>query len=101
MWDLLPRTVLVNRKRGSQAADWFWKMSRGRQAIAEEGARLHESGLAAEAIDLKRLDRLIADWPDTAAVNIQGRWHIETYQAALTRGLAAGHFLRSFERNNR
>ena len=100
MWDLLPRAVLVNRKRGDQAADWFWKMSRRRQAIAEEGARLHEAGLAAEAIDLKRLDQLIADWPDIAP-DKQGQRHAETYQAALTRGLAAGRFLRLFERNNR
>jgi asparagine synthase (glutamine-hydrolysing) len=97
MWNLIPPTVLANGKRGIQAADWFDKLSRGRTAMAEEIACLHGSRLAAEVIDLKRLDQLVSNWP--AATNASGRQSDE-YQLALTRGLSSGRFLRLLERNN-
>jgi len=99
MWGLLPAPVLTNRRRGDQAADWFGKMSRGRRAMVEENERLRASSLAAEALDLDRLDRLISNWPE-AKNTVQGRV-AEDYRLALTRGLASGRFLQSFERSNR
>ncbi len=98
MWNLLPPMVLANRKRGFQAADWFGKMSRSRDAMAEEMAGLQASNLAAEAVDLHRLAGLISNWPIAAS---NGRRQKEDYQLALPRALASGRFLRLFERNNR
>jgi asparagine synthase (glutamine-hydrolysing) len=95
MWGLLPATVLTNRKRGNQAADWFDKMSSNKKNMAEEIAKLQNSKLAAEAIDLNRLDQLIRDWPNAA--NNTGRQRDE-YQRTLATGIAAGRFLQLFER---
>jgi asparagine synthase (glutamine-hydrolysing) len=100
MWDLLPPMVLANRKRGTQAADWFGKMSRGRDAMGEEITRLKASSLASEAIDLESLDQLIGNWPNTTTDQTDRRL-TDAYEMALSRGLASGHFLRLFERNNR
>jgi asparagine synthase (glutamine-hydrolysing) len=100
MWNLLPPVVLTNRRRGSQSADWFEKMSTRRDAMTDEIAHLHCSRLAAEAIDLKNLDHLVGKWPVTTDKKNERRL-ANAYQLALARGLASGRFLRLFERNNR
>jgi asparagine synthase (glutamine-hydrolysing) len=97
MWGVLPAAVLTNRRRGNQAADWFLKLSRNRQKLADEVAGLRSSKLAAEAIDLDRLEALTSKWPEVATYK-----HRQTsdYQLALTGGISAGRFLRLFERSN-
>jgi asparagine synthase (glutamine-hydrolysing) len=100
MWNMLPPAVLANPKRGTQAADWFGKMSQSREALAEEVSQLRGSSLAAEAIDLKKLDQLVRDW-SAAAENKHSHKVSELYQFALSRGLASGRFLRLLERSNR
>jgi asparagine synthase (glutamine-hydrolysing) len=100
MWNLLPRDVLTNRKRGSQAADWFGKLSRRREAMAEEIKELHKSDLVAEAIDLATLDRIISNWPGETS-NSNNRRRLEEYEFALTRAIASARFLRLFDHRNR
>jgi asparagine synthase (glutamine-hydrolysing) len=97
MWGLVPRSVLTKRKRGIQAADWFGKMSRTKDILSEEISDLRKSALAAEAIDLEQLDRLLRNLPGQFP---RTRADKEAYELALPRGLGIGSFLRFFERNN-
>ena len=98
MWGLLPETVLTNRLSGLQAADWYEKLGRRRQALAAEIAALRDSPLARRAVDLARLERAVETWPT-------GGWNTraiaEEYQLALTRGIAGARFLRWTEDANR
>jgi asparagine synthase (glutamine-hydrolysing) len=98
MWGLLPEIVLTNRLDGLQSADWYEKLEVRRSSLAAELADISTSPLARKAIDLDRLDRAIRNWPK------QG-WHtrqvIVEHHHALTRGIAAGRFLRWFETANR
>jgi asparagine synthase (glutamine-hydrolysing) len=97
MWGLLPETVLTSRLSGLQAADWYEKLERQRDQLADEIAELSKSPLACRVIDLARLDRAMKNWPT-------GGWHtpeiFTEYNLALTRGVAAGRFLRWFESAN-
>jgi asparagine synthase (glutamine-hydrolysing) len=98
MWGLLPQTVLTNRLSGLQAADWYEKLESQRGELARQIAELSESALARRVIDLKRLESAIKNWPT-------GGWHtsevFQEYNLALTRGVAAGRFLRWFESANK
>jgi hypothetical protein len=98
MWGLLPQTVLSNRLKGAQSVDWYEKLERRRNEIATDIVALSTSPLARRTIDLERLDRAIKSWPT-------GAWHsrgiVEEYHFALTRGIAAGRFLRWMESANR
>ena len=98
MWNLLPDTVLANRRKGIQSADWYEKLERRRDEIAADIAALSSSPLARRAIDLDRLDRAVKNWP-------AGDWNspriAEEYHFALTRGVAGGRFLRWMESANR
>jgi asparagine synthase (glutamine-hydrolysing) len=97
MWGLLPEAVLTNRTSGLQAADWHEKLEAQRDALAAQLAELSQSPLVCRVIDLTRLERAMSNWPS-------GGWHtpeiFQEYNLALTRGLAAGRFLRWFESAN-
>lgn len=97
MWGLVPDHVLTNRLRGLQAANWHERLENQRGAIAREITALTQSPLARRAIDLPRLERAVANWP-------QGGWHkreiFVEYNLALMRGVAGGRFLRWLEQAN-
>ena len=94
MANRLPPEVLLNRKRGLQAADWFKRLTGIRAELPAELDRLGECGLARRALDLARMRRLVENWPgggcDQAGV-------MREYHSVLERGLMAGRFLRWFE----
>ncbi|WP_315836052.1 asparagine synthase-related protein [Bradyrhizobium prioriisuperbiae] len=98
MWGLIPEEVLTNRLSGLQSADWYEKLEKRRDDLAREIDTLAASPLVSKAIDLDRLRGALATWP-------AGDWHtykvIQEYHLALTRGLAAAHFLRWVEAANR
>ncbi len=98
MWGVLPESVLTNRLKGLQSADWYEKLGRRRAEIAADIAALAASPLARRAIDIERLQRALDNWPTNG-------WHtqriVEEYHFALTRGLAGGRFLRWMEAANR
>jgi asparagine synthase (glutamine-hydrolysing) len=98
MWGLLPDMVLTSRMSGLQAADWYEKLDRQRGTFARQIAELAQSPLARRAIDLKRLERTLENWP-------RHGWHrteiFQEYNLALTRGLAGGRFLQWFEAANK
>ncbi len=95
--DRLPAAVLNERLKGLQASDWHEGLAAARETLGEQVESLARSPAAAEALDLERLQRLLADWPE-------GRWAdkevVQHYRLALLRGIAAGHFIRKVTGSN-
>jgi len=98
MWGLLPASVLTNRRRGVQSADWFEKLSERRERLKADVDELAASPLVCRAIDVERLKRALDTWPSAD-------WHTnrvrDEYHLALSRGISAGRFLKWFEGQNR
>ncbi|HAQ01155.1 MAG TPA: asparagine synthetase B family protein, partial [Rhodospirillum rubrum] len=63
----VPAMVTDNRRRGYQHPEWFAHLSRARPSLAEQVDRLERSPTASRLIDVERLKRRIADWPETTA----------------------------------
>jgi len=97
MWGLLPETVLTNRMTGLQAADWYEKLESQRGELARQIAAISQSALARRMLDLARLERAIERWPSGGGHSAE---IFQEYNLALTRGVAAGRFLRWFEAAN-
>lgn len=95
--DRLPRSLLDERRRGLQAADWHEGLTSARGQLRSEIRRLRHVPFAAEALDLDRLERLTEDWPT-------GKWNTSEvdfdYRFLLIRGVASGHFLRKASGSN-
>lgn len=96
--DRLPQAALVEPRKGYQAVDWHEGLSAARAEVAEELERLATCPPAAQALDIGRLRKLVADWPTSG-------WHqpkvITPYRLALLRGASLGHFLRKASGSNR
>jgi asparagine synthase (glutamine-hydrolysing) len=60
----LPDMVLNNMKYGVQAADWYPRLTRQRDHIAEEVKRLAENAEVASILDMQRLNAILGNWPD-------------------------------------
>ncbi len=95
--DLLPASVVSERRRGMQAADWQLGLASAHSALGEEFAALERNPQAREIIDLDRLKQAHADWPNA---NPKADATIWLYRHAMLRALAAGHFLRKVGRTN-
>jgi asparagine synthase (glutamine-hydrolysing) len=95
--DRLPQSVLNERRKGYQAADWHEGLVAARDAIDAEVGRLAECAPATQTLDLDQLRRLIAECPESGW---DRRAVVNSYRLALLRGLSAGHFLRKVSRTN-
>jgi len=97
MSGVLPEPVMAERRKGLQAIDWHVGATAALGEMKAEIARLERSPLASECLDLKRLRHLVETWPS-------GGWHRRAisypYHLALSRGLAAGRFIRKVEGGN-
>jgi asparagine synthase (glutamine-hydrolysing) len=60
----LPPVVLYNKKRGAQAADWYPRMTRERNHLAEEVSRFACNIDVASIVDLQRLAAILDAWPE-------------------------------------
>ena len=60
----LPNIVLNQKKCGAQAADWYPRLTRARNHIAEEVKRLAENPEVASILDMQRLKAILDSWPD-------------------------------------
>jgi asparagine synthase (glutamine-hydrolysing) len=60
----LPDTVLNQKKCGAQAADWYPRLTRARNHLAEEVKRLAANPEVASVLDMQRLGAILASWPD-------------------------------------
>ena len=65
MKDRLPPAILINHKAGTQAADWFQRMTRARADLRQEIDRLSGSREVASMIDTRLLDDIIDNWPSS------------------------------------
>lgn len=90
----LPAATLACKNRGLQSADWYLTMSARRQELLDELALIRLSPMANRLLDLDRLQMLLENWPTTGFTSqeVIYSWHY-----ALSRGIAAGHFIRRFE----
>jgi asparagine synthase (glutamine-hydrolysing) len=59
----LPDTVLYKKKYGGQAVDWYPRLTRDRNQIAEKVRCLAENVDVASTVDLQRLTAMLNDWP--------------------------------------
>jgi len=60
----LPDVVLYNNSSGAQAADWYPRLTRERNNIAEEVKRLAANVEVASIVDLQRLTAILDAWPE-------------------------------------
>ena len=88
----LPRATLLRYKRGMQSADWPHTLTSARPALLAELERIEAFAPAQSMLDLPRLRHLLTDWPTTGFDTPE---IIASRHFALTRGIAAGYFLRS------
>ncbi len=99
MADRLPRTVIEERRKGLQAADWHEGLTAARRELIGEVEAIADCAEATEAIDAGLLQRLVDDWPK------EGTWHqrevVSRYRLALLRGISAGRFIRQASGSNR
>lgn len=95
--DRLPPSVLNERRKGYQAADWHEGLTAARGEVEAEIARLAQCGPAARMLDLERLRALTEHWPRSGWERDGTR---NAYRLALLRGISAGHFLRKTGRGN-
>lgn len=97
MWGLLPESVLTNRSRGLQAADWYEKLAVRRNTLSGQIAAVSRSPLARKMIDLRRLEAAVNSWPQSGWERLDV---FREYNLALTRGIAGARFLQWFESAN-
>ena len=88
----LPRATILRYKRGMQSADWPYTLAAARPALQAELERIRASPLAAATLDLPQLEQLLGSWPTSGFDSPE---IIASRHFALTRGLAAGYFLRT------
>lgn len=62
--DRLPPEITNNPLRGLQDSDWHARLTPCRGHFAAEIERLERSALASRILDLPRMRRMLADWPD-------------------------------------
>jgi asparagine synthase (glutamine-hydrolysing) len=60
----LPDAVLYKMKYGAQSVDWYARLTRERDHIAEKMKRLTSNEDVASMIDLERLTSILDDWPE-------------------------------------
>ncbi len=95
--DRVPASVLNERRRGLQAADWHEGLLAAHNEVQWELDRLGECKAARTALDLGRLRALVGNWPSDGWNRAET---INAYRLALLRGVSAGHFLRRATRSN-
>lgn len=95
--DRLPATVVDERLKGYQAADWHEGLVAGREELGGELGRIGASVEAGAMVDHESMRRLAEAMP-------AGGWHkkavTQQYRHALLRGVSAGHFVRKAAGSN-
>jgi asparagine synthase (glutamine-hydrolysing) len=97
---LLPDVILNNRKKGYQAADWYDSLTRAKDAVAAELDRIEMFEPTQDLIDVDRLRRLVADWPELDSPRWSDPEVVADYRHALLRGISAAGFMRKAAGSN-
>jgi len=91
---ILPPEIVWKNQHGTQAPDWYERLTAARSRVIAEIKRLEKIELARLCLDLSRMRRLAEHWP-------QGDWSdarvVSNYRFVLQRGLTVGSFIRWFE----
>ena len=86
----LPDIVLNQKKCGAQAADWYPRLTRERNHIAEEVKRLAENPEVASILDMQRLNAILDNWPDRQPPEYTPE---ENHLLAIPDALGAAYFI--------
>ncbi|MES2056575.1 MAG: asparagine synthase-related protein [Pseudomonadota bacterium] len=95
--DRVPRTVVIEQRRGRQCPEWHHVASKRRDAMAESIERIARSPLASRVIDVPRLRKLLDTFPEDAAAAMSSS---AEHGPMLLRGIQMGSFLRWHEGGN-
>ena len=95
MQQRLPAATTRRIVRGFQGADWHQTLSASMPHFRAELEQIEQSSAARHFLNLPYLRRLVETFP---VQNPDTRQALETWNIDLTKGLAMGHFLRTFER---
>ena len=94
----LPDIVLNNKKFGAQAADWYPRLTRARDYIAQEAKRLSENPEVASILDMQRLNAILDAWPDRQPAEYTPE---EEHLLAVPNALGAAYFIENLVGTNR
>jgi len=90
--------LVVNQKRcGLQAADWYPRLTRQRNKIAEEVKRLAKNPEVASIFDMQRLNAILDTWPDRQPAEYTPE---ESHILAIPDTLAAAYLIENITRSN-
>jgi asparagine synthase (glutamine-hydrolysing) len=95
-----PPEVLDNPRRGYQAADWHEWLTKARQDVSDEIARIEMFEPTAELIDVKRLRSLVDNWPQPGSNEWNDADAIADYRCCLLRSISAASFMRQAAGSN-
>ncbi|MDR3527384.1 MAG: asparagine synthase-related protein [Rhizomicrobium sp.] len=95
--DRLPPEILHERRRGGQDFDWFRRLNAQRARIGLDIARMENSPTARRLLDIPRLKRLFAEWPQDEASAERRAWE---FQLVLARSVNAFRFIKYVEGGN-
>ena len=87
----LPDTVLYKKKYGGQAVDWFPRLARERERIADEFRRLSTVAEVPSIIDLERVAANLQGWPDHQPSDLDPRY--DFLAVAIPQALGAAYFI--------
>jgi asparagine synthase (glutamine-hydrolysing) len=96
--DRLPASLLNERRKGYQAADWHEGLTAARGELEEELERIADCGDARSTLDTDKLRQLTSDWP---TAGWESGAAMRQYRQVLLRGVSVGHFIRRASGSNR
>ena len=98
MADRLPPSILDEKRKGYQAADWYEGLAGEQARLAAEVERLRAAPDMAAILDVAALDELVANWPVSGWDDPKLR---RSHRLGLLRALSAAHFARAAEAKRR
>ena len=93
----LPDIVLNQKKCGIQAADWFPRLTRVRNRLAEEVRRLAQNPEVESILDMQRLSAILSSWPDSEP---EAYTPGEATLLAVPQALETAYFIENMTRTN-
>jgi hypothetical protein len=93
----LPDIVLYKKKYGAQAADWYPRLTRERNLIAEKVKCLAANVDVASIIDLQRLTAVLDNWPERQPPEHSQE---QSLMLAIPQALGVGYFIENVTGSN-
>lgn len=95
----LPQEVLA-AKRGEQSSDWHARRKRDLDRIGHELDRLHDIPSVANRLDIERMQRVIAEWPDKTPTSADDYPEYAIARYGIGRALSVARFINQVEGRN-